>query len=158
MFSGIKTQVFEKGPQSGIFWKRALSVFVWTDANAGFRIRWCHTSYSACPVRDAIDRIFSFRDDWNTLHVDAYFSKTEKKKIPFGYVLRLLYYTSLLQKIYWKELLHNNTSKAHIKGCNRVHLHCRHYKILYCIKLYILLSKNSTGYLLVKDGKSLRRI
>ena len=30
-------------------------------------------------MRDAIDRIFSFRDDWNTLHVDAYFSKTEKK-------------------------------------------------------------------------------
>lgn len=88
MFSGIKTQVFEKGPQSGIFWKRALSVFVWTDANAG----------SSCPVRDAIDRIFSFRDDWNTLHVDAYFSKTEKKKIPFGYVLRLLYYNSLLQR------------------------------------------------------------
>ena len=159
MFSGIKTQVFEKGPQSGIFWKRALSVFVWTDAKAGFRIRWCHTSYSACPVRDAIDRIFSFRDDWNTLHVDAYFSKTEKKKFRLDTCWDCCITLHCCRgMIYWKELLHNNTSKAHIKGCNRVHLHCRHYKILYCIKLYILLSKNSTGYLLVKDGKSLRRI
>ena len=163
MFSGIKTQVFEKGPQSGIFWKRALSVFVWTDANAGFRITWCHTSYSACPVRDAIDRIFRFRDDWNTLHVDAYFFKTEKKKFRLDTCWRRL---SLLQKIDCCITPHccrrytekNYYITIHIKVCNRLHLHWRHYKILHCIKLYILLSKNSTDYLLVKDGKSLRRI
>lgn len=55
-------------------------------------------------MRDAIDRIFSFRDDWNTLRVDEFFSKTEKK-IPLTEPKsltenRLLYYTSLLQKIY----------------------------------------------------------
>ena len=87
---------FWKGSPEWSFWKRALSVFVWTDANAGFRIRWCHTSYSACLVRDAIDRISSFRDDWNTLHVDAYFSKTEKKKFRLDTCWRRL---SLLQKI-----------------------------------------------------------
>ena len=41
--------------QSGDFWKRHQTiVFVWTEENGGFRIRWCHTSYSACPVEHAI--------------------------------------------------------------------------------------------------------
>ena len=158
MFSGIKTQVFEKGRHSGIFWKRALSVFVWTDANAGFRSKMMPYIIQRMPCEGCYRSYFQLSRRLEYVTCGRVFFENREKKIPFGYVLRLLYYTSLLQKIYWKELLHNNASKAHIKGCNRLHLHCRHYKILYCIKLYIPLSKNSTGYLLVKDGKSLRRI
>ena len=53
-FQASETQVFENVPQSGaFFWIAGLS-FVWTDENRGFRIQWCHTSYSACSVNDAI--------------------------------------------------------------------------------------------------------
>ena len=34
---------FKNGPWSGDFKKRRLLVYVWTDANGGFRIRWCYT-------------------------------------------------------------------------------------------------------------------
>ena len=50
--------MFLNALQCGDFWKRLFIVFVWTDENGGFRIRWCHTLNSACPVRHAI--IFPF--------------------------------------------------------------------------------------------------
>ena len=42
-FQAPETQSFENGLQSGVFWKRRLSVFVWTDKNGGFWKRSCHT-------------------------------------------------------------------------------------------------------------------
>ena len=54
-FWGIKTF-----PAVEIFWKPRLHVYVWTDGNGAFQIRWCHTSYSVLfvlglgIVRDAI--------------------------------------------------------------------------------------------------------
>ena len=50
VFRVPKMQVRENGRQSGVFWKRRFILFVWTEENGGFRIRWCHSSYSACPV------------------------------------------------------------------------------------------------------------
>ena len=46
---------FPNVSRSGDFWKRHQTiVFVWTEENGGFRIRWCHTICSACPVEHAI--------------------------------------------------------------------------------------------------------
>ena len=45
---------FKNGPWSGDFKKRRLLVYVWTDANGGFRIRWCHTLYTTTIRMDII--------------------------------------------------------------------------------------------------------
>ena len=37
---------FQKRSPEWKFWKRRLFVYLWTDKN-GFRIRWCHTSYTS---------------------------------------------------------------------------------------------------------------
>ena len=37
-----KRHLFKNALQSEDFWKRWLLVYVWTDENRGFRIRWCH--------------------------------------------------------------------------------------------------------------------
>ena len=64
-----------------------LIVIVWTDENEGFRTRCRHTSYSACPVRDAIvfpssASVFEWRgeNDLNRLRVGrgVFFSKWRK--------------------------------------------------------------------------------
>ena len=48
-----KTWVLERSPEWS-FCKRRFIVFVWTDVNEGFWMRWCHTSDSECPERYAI--------------------------------------------------------------------------------------------------------
>ena len=46
--NGHRKRIFSKNAlHSGHFWKRRLFVYVWTDKNGGYRIRWCHTSYTS---------------------------------------------------------------------------------------------------------------
>ena len=60
-----KRKLSKTVPGAEIFWERPL-IFVWTYENEGFRIRWCHTSYSLCPITDAIVFVVlkSFCVDW----------------------------------------------------------------------------------------------
>ena len=54
-FSCIRNAAFRKRfPEWSFSKKSVLIVIVWTDENEGFGLRCRHTSYSACPVRDAI--------------------------------------------------------------------------------------------------------
>ena len=50
--NGHRKRIFSKtlSTQSGNFWKRRLFVYVWTDEDGGFQIRWCHISYTANPL------------------------------------------------------------------------------------------------------------
>ena len=77
VFQVPKMQVRENGRQSGVFWKGRFILLVWTDENGGFRIQWCHKSYSACPVWYAfVFPIHCFSISVWTSEND--FSKTEK--------------------------------------------------------------------------------
>ena len=70
----------------GDFWKRHQTIFfVRTEEKGDFRIRWCHTSCSAYPVKHAIvfPSFLRVRVDGRkrfkyTVRADAYFSKKEK--------------------------------------------------------------------------------
>ena len=41
-----KMHLFKNAIQSEEFWKRWPDVYMWTDENGGFRIRWCYTSFA----------------------------------------------------------------------------------------------------------------
>ena len=45
---------FQKRSPEWRFLKTRAYRFPWTHENGGFIIWWCHTSYSACPVRDGV--------------------------------------------------------------------------------------------------------
>ena len=46
--NGHWKRIFSKNAsQSGDFWKRRLLVYVKPKENRGFRVRWCHTSYTS---------------------------------------------------------------------------------------------------------------
>ena len=79
VFGHQKTQVFENGPHSGEFRKRRL--FVWTDRNGSFGIRWCHTLYTT-KITHPLQGTLSY---FHTIQ-DAYFFWKRRKKI-FGYLL-----------------------------------------------------------------------
>ena len=77
---------FPNVSQSGDFCKRHQTIVsVWTEENGGFRIRWCHTSCSACPgsTQSVFPSFLRVRVDGRkrfkyTVRADAYFSKTKK--------------------------------------------------------------------------------
>ena len=91
-FSCIRNAAFRKRfPEWSFFKKSVLIVIVWTDENEGFGLRWRHTSYSACPVRDAIvfpssASVFEWRggNDSNTLRVDTNFFFENRDKSRFS--------------------------------------------------------------------------
>ena len=89
---------FKKRSPEWRFLKARAYRFPWTDKNGGFLIRWCHTSYSACPVRDGIVFgpfhcfsvfVWTLEADSDTIPVDAYYfengEKTPCQKI-WGYL------------------------------------------------------------------------
>ena len=85
-FSCIKNATFRKRfPECSFFKKSVLIVIMWTGENEGFRIRWCHISYSACPVRDAIvfpslASVFEWRGENVTCRRVFFFENGEKSR------------------------------------------------------------------------------
>ena len=85
-FRALETPLFENAVPEWIFFKKKRAYFFRVnDRKRRFSIRWRHTSYNACPVKDAIVFLSSFsvfkwkgENDSNTLRVDAdFFSKIE---------------------------------------------------------------------------------
>ena len=72
-----KTHLFKNALQSGDFLWRRLLLYVWIDENGGFRIRWCHASYTNSTTLSVF--LWSGENDSNTLRFWQ-----QEKKIPFS--------------------------------------------------------------------------
>ena len=92
--NGHWKRIFSKNAsQSGDFWKRRLLVYVKPKENRGFRVRWCHTSYTSSMTHASWGILsyfhcFSFytwkgENNSNTLRVGAYFLKKEETSSVF---------------------------------------------------------------------------
>ena len=90
-----KTQLCNNALQSGDFWKRRLLIFVWTDQNGGFRIRWCQISY-------ILLALCMFRKRWYAFS----FGRTKTIRIRSGVSVWSMQYMSLSGFVLtWPEFL-----------------------------------------------------
>ena len=90
----VHTYSVETVTENASFQRRRLLVYVWTDGSRGFRVWWCHTSYTTS-ITHALWGCYRYfhrfsvfmwtgENDSNTLRLDAYFFWTkEGKKIRF---------------------------------------------------------------------------
>ena len=98
--NGHRKRIFSKTlSRVEIFWKRRLFVYMWTDVNGGFRIRWCYTSkihhfkyismtHAQSGMPSYFDRfrvfVWTCENDSNTPRVDAHLFENGKKKSPLS--------------------------------------------------------------------------
>ena len=96
---GLPSYPVKTATENEFFFKNALQsayvrllVYVWTDENAGFRIQWCHTSYTSSTTHAPYGMLVYF-------HRFSVFVWTSKKRCEYLRVGRIFYFILFL---FWK--------------------------------------------------------